>query len=104
MIRAGLLIMMLTQGPTGHVVEVTISCADDGKLRYIKTGGSLLETPGGRVDDSAIHRLLPDRTARIVLTNSIETPYRCVGQLIYELQRMRYLHIGFISEPPPPEE
>jgi hypothetical protein len=35
------------------------------------------------------------------LEGDINTPYRCIGGLIYELQRAGFRRIGFISEPAP---
>jgi hypothetical protein len=39
------------------------------------------------------------RRARLVLTNP-DTPYRCIGGLIYQAQRIG-LALGFIAEQPP---
>jgi len=33
------------------------------------------------------------------LNADIQTPYRCLGRIIYELQRAGFHRIGFISEP-----
>jgi hypothetical protein len=39
------------------------------------------------------------RRARLVLVN-LDTPYRCVGGIIFQAQRAG-LRLGFIAEPPP---
>jgi hypothetical protein len=31
----------------------------------------------------------------------IDIPYRCIGGLIFELQRAGFRRIGFVAEPPP---
>jgi hypothetical protein len=33
------------------------------------------------------------------LRSSVNTPYRCMGRIIYELQRVGFRRIGFIAEP-----
>jgi biopolymer transport protein ExbD len=35
------------------------------------------------------------------LSGDIDTPYRCIGSLIYALQRAGYRRIGFVSRPEP---
>jgi biopolymer transport protein ExbD len=35
------------------------------------------------------------------IRGDINTPYRCVGGVIFTMQRVGYARIGFISEPPP---
>jgi biopolymer transport protein ExbD len=35
------------------------------------------------------------------IRGDINTPYRCIGGVIFTMQRVGYARIGFISEPPP---
>ncbi len=37
-------------------------------------------------------------------SNMGETPYRCVGGVIFTLQRAGFKKVGFIAEPPAPEK
>lgn len=52
--------------------------------------------------DSWLPKLVPNRKTRLHLGGDYEqVPYRCVGQMIYGLQRLRYEVISFAAEPPP---
>lgn len=46
-------------------------------------------------------KLLPDDHRPIRLTNTVSTPFRCIGGAIYEMQRLGHRRIAFISESPP---
>ena len=35
------------------------------------------------------------------IRGDVNTPYRCIGGAIFTMQRVGYMRIGFISEPPP---
>jgi hypothetical protein len=43
------------------------------------------------------------RRREVHMTFAPDTPYRCVGGVIFELQRAGLERVGFISEPPPAE-
>jgi hypothetical protein len=60
----------------------------------------LAEVDGRRMsldDFAAFARRWRGREAH--LKGTIDTPYRCIGRIIYELQRAGFGRIGFISEP-----
>jgi hypothetical protein len=43
------------------------------------------------------------RRREVTIRSDADTPYRCVGGLIFALQRARVGRIGFISQPAPRE-
>lgn len=36
-----------------------------------------------------------------IVSDGVDTPYRCVGGVIYALQAAGFKDIGFVAEPPP---
>jgi len=64
----------------------------------------IAEVDGRRIDPERLAeaaRPWRERGARI--QGSVATPYRCVGGIIYALQRAGLTRIGFIAEPPQAE-
>ena len=86
------------------------SCAAAAPPVRVHVGGDgvaapcTVEVDGRRVAPESLATLTrPWREAHI--TGAIDTPYRCVGAVIYALQRAGFRRIGFISEPAlPPAE
>lgn len=61
-----------------------------------------VEVEGQRIamrDFPAFARRWRGREAHV--RGDIDIPYRCIGGIIFELQRAGFQRIGFISEPPP---
>ena len=63
---------------------------------------------GQPMDEEQLFRRLkarhPEQEVRLEGLN-LDVPYRCLGATIFALQRARVpIRIGFISEPPPPDE
>jgi biopolymer transport protein ExbD len=100
MIVAGALVACAAKTPPLETQSVSIVCGETG-LTGIRVGDHLVRDPASPAGESELKRLLPDKNKEIHLTGGMETPYRCVGGLIYMLQRLGYGRIGFISEPPP---
>lgn len=94
--------MMLGAAPLDEeTVEIAVLCEVEHKLLGIRTSKGEAMWRGTEAPEPAIRRLLPDRAASIAISNSRRVPYRCVGGLIFTLQRLGYSRIGFISEPSP---
>lgn len=64
---------------------------DRGKVALEKE----IERQGG------IGAITPDTLPEVHIRGDIDTPYRCIGGAIFTMQRVGYLRVGFISEPPP---
>jgi biopolymer transport protein ExbD len=43
----------------------------------------------------------PDNLPEAHIRGDVNTPYRCIGGTVSQLQRAGFLKVGFISEPPP---
>lgn len=84
----------------GRPVSATIACDVDGKSTALIVAGERVDDPAEMAASGAIARIIPDKHARIVFTNLANTPYRCLGGVIYTLQSLGYSHLEFISEPP----
>ena len=85
------------RAPQGPLV---IQVRGDGE-----TQPCVAEIDGRRIDAERLAetaRPWRERGARIAAT--METPYRCVGGIIYALQRAGFTRIGFAAEPPPASE
>jgi biopolymer transport protein ExbD len=87
-------------------------CASDGPPVRIRVSGNGVAAPcaaeigGRRIDPESLTGLARRwRGREAQVTGSIDTPYRCVGHVIYALQRAGFTRIGFIIEPArPPAE
>lgn len=51
--------------------------------------------------DATLSSLVPNRKADLRLRGFDNMPYRCIGGIIFNLQRLGYKTIGFDVEPPP---
>lgn len=43
----------------------------------------------------------PNKKTLVEIAGRKDTPYRCVGGLVFNIQRLGYSRVGFISDPPP---
>ncbi len=77
------------------VAEVHVRGGHDGAPCVTEAGGRRIAT----AELPALARNWRGREAMMVF--DVNTPYRCVGGVIYELQRAG-VRIGFVAEPPPP--
>ncbi len=87
-------------GADRPVVDMRVECSAAGDLTGVTIGKRRFSVPIGRWSRASIEALVPDKQARLRITNMADTPYRCIGGLIYTLQRYGYLNITFIAEPP----
>ncbi len=53
-------------------------------------------------EDSLKKALAPyaGNVSNVMIKSETDLPYRCIGGLIYAMQRRGYKKVGFISEPP----
>ncbi|MCP3732263.1 biopolymer transporter ExbD [Sphingomonas sp. MG17] len=45
--------------------------------------------------------ITPDDIPEVHIRGDVNTPYRCIGAVIYTMQTAGFVKVGFISEPPP---
>jgi len=58
------------------------------------------EIDGQRIESESLATIArPWRRREAHITSTVETPYRCIGPVIYALQRAGFTRIGFIPEP-----
>jgi hypothetical protein len=81
-------------------VPISVACDSRNKHVSVTVAGRHIDNIRSDQGERALTKALPDRGRMITVTNSVDTPYRCIGSLIYLLQRLGYLRVGFISEPP----
>lgn len=95
--------ILLLDSPTfaGTRQSVTINISHSGDDHCSATiGGRVLDPK----DENALKTILAPydlRKVEVHLIGDIDTPYRCIGGVIYALQRAGVAKIGFISEPEP---
>ena len=96
-IFCGLALLAGCGGPpaaAAPILELHVRGGSDGARCVTEAGGR-------RIADAALPALARDwrgREARMIF--DVNVPYRCVGGVIYELQRAG-VRIGFAAEPPP---
>ena len=58
------------------------------------------EIDGRRIESETLATIARAwRSREADITSTAATPYRCIGPVIYALQRAGFTRIGFISEP-----
>ena len=70
------------------------------------TNQELLERAVEKLEDEiarvgGVDNVTEENMPEVHIRGDINTPYRCVGGVIFTMQRVGYARIGFISEPPP---
>ena len=48
-----------------------------------------------------VENMTPEDMPEVHIRGDINTPYRCIGGTVYNMQRAGFAKVGFISEPPP---
>lgn len=93
----------LAAGMTGCAAPQTMNVASSGTGA---PGSPCVAKVDGRTvpldDFYAFARRWRGRQAHLIA--DINTPYRCLGRIIFELQRAGFRKIGFISAPPEAEQ
>ena len=93
--------------PTLAMLFLGVQTADPVRIEATWDGTSC----GVCVDGAQVTQEELDRRARkwaaekraVAIVNSQDTPYRCIGGTIFNLQAAGLTRIGFFSEPPPAE-
>jgi len=50
-----------------------------------------------------VENMLPEDVPEVHIRADVNTPYKCVGGAVYQMQRAGYVKVGFISNPVAPE-
>jgi biopolymer transport protein ExbD len=48
-----------------------------------------------------VENMTPEDMPEVHIRGDINTPYRCIGGTVYNMQRAGFAKVGFISEPEP---
>lgn len=106
------LLTFLLLAALGAFTQQQVSAADAGRATYVVIGfqppNGCTITIGGKTfdpmtDEAAVAAMKREFAIHpdAHLVADMNTPYKCVGGAIVELQRAGFKKIGFISEPPP---
>lgn len=63
----------------------------------LKRGSEKLKAVVDRLGD----RITADDIPEVHIRGDVNTPYRCIGAVIYTMQNAGFIKVGFISEPEP---
>ena len=86
--------------PEPYLAMVPDCEGPQGRLSGLTIAGKTLLWPNGEIDMSRLRAALRGRRA-VQIHGSANTPYRCIGGLIYSLQRLGVYKVDFMSQPPP---
>jgi hypothetical protein len=88
------------------ILTLAAGCATEKRAAAVRVGGTgnegdpcWLEVNGERIDREAFPAIARRSRGEADIAIDPATTYRCVGGIIYELQRAGARRIGFISEP-----
>lgn len=87
--------------------ELTVKphCGPDGVLNSVTIGEKTIDMPKGEDgSNQQLRAVLGNAKPKIRLVADTEVPYRCIGGLIYSLQRLGIPKVAFISQLPPTGE
>lgn len=93
------LLALAASAAADRPVEILVRRAGDG-LCSVRIEGRIYAAPRDEARIRAHLTALKTRNLRATIVAGIDVPYRCVGGVIYEAQRLE-LRFGFIAEPPP---
>ena len=80
---------------------MTVACAPS-TVQAVTVNGVRIENPTLPENRVSLERVLGSKRAPIRISNNSNTPYRCIGEVIYVLQADGYGRVSFIAEPPSP--
>jgi biopolymer transport protein ExbD len=67
---------------------------------------ALLDTAVKKLEDAVnkaggAENLTEDTMPEVHIRGDVNTPYKCIGGTIFQMQRAGFARVGFVSEPPP---
>lgn len=72
-----------------------IESADDLLDRAVRKLEDEIENLGG------VENMTPENMPEVHIRGDVDTPYKCIGGTVFNMQRAGFARVGFISEPPP---
>lgn len=80
-------------------LRVKPHCGLDGSLDWVSVGNRKVEMRKGSDNLDALKAALDGRVEAVQVAADLKTPYRCIGGLIFSLQRLGVSKVGFIAQP-----
>ena len=82
---------------SGNECQVYWNQSPIGHEELLKRGADRLKGIVDRLGSS----ITPEDIPEVHIRGDVNTPYRCIGGVVYTMQQAGYVKVGFISEPPP---
>ncbi len=94
-------LLLVACATTEHPAYViAVEQQSDGDCR-LALDGQVVRGKYPDLDEQLIRKAMPDKRGSVNVVGNGNTPYRCIGGVVFLLQRMGYRNIMFASEPPP---
>lgn len=90
-------LLQVRGSPEGGKCEVYWGMAPINSVDLLKKGTDKLKA----VVDRLGANITPDDIPEVHIRGDVNTPYRCIGGVIYTMQSAGYVKVGFVSQPPP---
>lgn len=84
-------------GPDGNQCEVFWGMAPINSEDLLKRGSDKLKAVVDRLGDN----ITPEDIPEVHIRGDVNTPYRCIGGVIYTMQNAGFVKVGFVSQPTP---
>lgn len=81
----------------GDRCEVFWGMAPINSADLLKKGSDKLKAVVDRLGDN----VTPDDIPEVHIRGDVNTPYRCIGGVIYTMQNAGFVKVGFVSQPTP---
>ena len=92
-------VSLTVRGGPGGTCEVYWNLTKVNNEELLDRAVKALEDQIAKV--GGVENINDENMPEVHIRGDINTPYRCVGGVIFTMQRVGYARIGFISEPPP---
>ncbi|HSX53958.1 MAG TPA: biopolymer transporter ExbD [Sphingomonas sp.] len=83
--------------PTDNTCQVFWGMAPINSVDLLKKSSDKLKAVVDRLGD----KITPDDIPEVHIRGDVNTPYRCVGGVIYTMQTAGFVKVGFVSQPTP---
>lgn len=88
-------VLLAVRGSPEGKCEVYWGMAPINSADLLKRGSDKLKAVVDRLGDN----ITPDDIPEVHVRGDINTPYRCIGGVIYTMQNAGFVKVGFISQP-----
>jgi biopolymer transport protein ExbD len=90
-------ILLAVRGSDSGQCQVFWGMSPIASAELLQKGSDKLKAVVDRLGDA----ITPDDIPEVHIRGDVNTPYRCIGAVIYTMQSAGFVKVGFISEPPP---